>query len=277
MQHILIPTDFSDNAWNATSYALRFFKNQEVSFHFLHVDVTMQINADANLHSFGISAKKEISEELKSKMTEWVNRVQKCCPNAKHHFNSAILKTTFIEGVRFYIKEHAISFVVMGTKGASGLKEMTIGSKTGSVITRVRTPILVIPEEASFKIPLNIGFPTDFNLTYNNKVIETLITVAEEHNSTVRVLYAKQSPKSLNSFQNSNKELLKHMLHTSNSFHETEDQNLEHAIQSFVTSLKVDFIAMVAKNLNFYQRILFKPQVEKISYHINIPFLILHE
>ena len=39
----------------------------------------------------------------------------------------------------------------------------------------------------------------------------------------------------------------------------------------------IDFIAMVAKNINFYQRILFKPQVEKISYHINIPFLILHE
>jgi hypothetical protein len=67
------------------------------------------------------------------------------------------------------------------------------------------------------------------------------------------------------------------MLHTANSFHETEGQNLEHAIQSFVTSLNLDFIAMVAKNLNFYQRILFKPQVEKISYHINIPFLILHE
>jgi len=34
---------------------------------------------------------------------------------------------------------------------------------------------------------------------------------------------------------------------------------------------------MVAKNLNFLERILFKPKVEKISYHTTVPFLVLHE
>jgi hypothetical protein len=34
---------------------------------------------------------------------------------------------------------------------------------------------------------------------------------------------------------------------------------------------------MIAKNLNFFQRILFKPTVEEISYHTKVPFLVLHE
>jgi hypothetical protein len=36
-------------------------------------------------------------------------------------------------------------------------------------------------------------------------------------------------------------------------------------------------IAMVAKNLNLFQRTLFQPIVAKISYHTKVPFLVLHE
>jgi len=36
-------------------------------------------------------------------------------------------------------------------------------------------------------------------------------------------------------------------------------------------------IIMIAKNLNLFQRILFRPTVEEISYHTDIPFLVLHE
>ena len=37
MANILIPTDFSDNAWNAVEYAVEFFKNSSCNFYLLHV------------------------------------------------------------------------------------------------------------------------------------------------------------------------------------------------------------------------------------------------
>ena len=48
-------------------------------------------------------------------------------------------------------------------------------------------------------------------------------------------------------------------------------------MQCFVESRNVDVIAMVAKNLNYFQQILFHTKVEEISYHTDIPFLVLHE
>jgi len=36
MKHILIPTDFSSNAWNAIQYALKLFKNEECTFYLLN-------------------------------------------------------------------------------------------------------------------------------------------------------------------------------------------------------------------------------------------------
>lgn len=48
-------------------------------------------------------------------------------------------------------------------------------------------------------------------------------------------------------------------------------------IKQEVKNKNIELIVMVAKNLNFLQRILFRPTVEKISYRTKIPFLVLHE
>ena len=61
------------------------------------------------------------------------------------------------------------------------------------------------------------------------------------------------------------------------SFHFLTNNNIEDAVQCFVESRDIDMIAMVAKNLNYFQRILFMPTVEEISYHSDVPFLVLHE
>ena len=61
------------------------------------------------------------------------------------------------------------------------------------------------------------------------------------------------------------------------SFHTLSGNQLEAAVQAFTESRDIDMIAMVAKNLNFFERILFRPDVEKISYYVKVPFLVLHE
>jgi hypothetical protein len=38
MKNILIPTDFSENAWNAIVYAASLFKKNECSFYLIHVN-----------------------------------------------------------------------------------------------------------------------------------------------------------------------------------------------------------------------------------------------
>lgn len=278
MQQLLIPTDFSQNAWNATKYALRFFKDQKITFHFLHINIAMQAISDKELYHAGLFTEKVVSEEIKTAMKDWIQQVYTYNPNPKHTFKEKIIQAPFIEGIREYISKNTIDFMVMGTKGASGLKEMTIGSKTGAVITRVKSPILVIPEDARFKKPLNIGFPTDFNMLYKHRIISTLLEITTTHQSSVKILRVAQTQKPLDNFQNNNRDLLNEQLNDiPHSFHVIENPNLENALQSFVNSMQIDMVAMIAKNLNFFQRILFKPQVAQISYHMHIPFLVLHE
>jgi nucleotide-binding universal stress UspA family protein len=198
--------------------------------------------------------------------------------NKNHRIVASVVKGRFIERIREYVKTNTIDLIIMGTKGASGIKEMTVGSSTGAVITKVKCPVLVIPEEATFTPPVNIGFPTDYNIPYTNKVLRILLSMTKTHKSMVKVLRVAQNQQPLNAFQNTNRVYLKDRLaEIDHSFHVVEDNNLEDALQSFISSFKIDMVVMIAKSLNLFQRILFNPRVKKISYHTRIPFLVLHE
>jgi len=277
LQQILIPTDFSNNAFNAADYALRFFNGQNITFHFLHINTSVKTFREevASHQDLNVDTDKA---EIENKMRDWIQNICTNHSNPNHNMKLAMISAPFVEGIRDYINYNNIQFMVMGSKGASGIEDSPIGSKTSAVITRVKCPILVIPEKAFFKKPINIGFPTDFNMVYNETAIRTLLEVTNMYRSTVKILRVAQTEKELENYQNNNKNLLKILLGTvPHTFHVIENPFLENALQSFVTTMQIDLVVMIAKNLNFFQRILLKPQIEKISYHMQIPFLLLHE
>ena len=181
-----------------------------------------------------------------------------------------------------YIKQEVIDknidLIIMGTKGASGLKAVSFGSNTGNVITKVPCDVLAIPEKATFSNPKEIGFPTDFLRGYDAKVMEKIKELVLMHNSAMRFLYVASKGNGLSIEQLKNRELLKeYFADIIYSFHTLTGKKLDEAVQHFVESCNLDMIVMVAKNLNFIERILFRPKVEKISYHLTVPFLVIHE
>ena len=96
----------------------------------------------------------------------------------------------------------------MGTKGNSKINSKEMGSNACDVITKVKCPILVIPENARFSGIMNIAFVTDYNCLYRNKVISRLSETLKIHNSPLRVLYVKSQNTNLTVSQTDNKGFL---------------------------------------------------------------------
>jgi len=153
-----------------------------------------------------------------------------------------------------------------------------IGSHTAEVITKVKCPMLVIPKRAQFKGIQNVAFPTDYNSTYRNKVVSTISDTLSTQQAALRILHIKARSRELTDSQTDNKIFLQEFIHgTKHSFHFLELINLESGLQAFVETWDINMIAIVAKNLNFMQKIFLSPSVTSIPYHCEIPFLILHE
>ncbi|MGB6151307.1 MAG: universal stress protein [Pricia sp.] len=280
MKHILIPTDFSDNAWNAVKYGLEMFKKTRCTFYLTHVNpIPPYSGAGTSVHTTGDKFKTVILRQSKEKLCRLLERIQKEFPqNIKHSFVPVALYDFFVDAIKQESEIKKIDVIIMGTKGATGLKKVTIGSNTADVITRVKRPLLAVPENARFNGFKEIAFPTDYHIGYDLNVLDTLIEIATINTSEIRIVHISKNGKELSEAQQINKDFLHdYLVDVDHNFHSLTGQNLENAVQCFTESRDIDMIAMVAKNLNFFQRILFTPEVEKISYHTKVPFLVLHE
>ncbi len=279
MKNILIPTDFSDNSWNAVIYALSFFKKIKCNFYFLHVSTYEEMIGGESFYDTKDTVVEKVAHSDKEQMQRLLKKIEKQPLNTKHRFFKIHEYIFFIDAIRKQVAEKNIDFIVMGTKGASGLKEKTIGSNTGDVITKVKCPVLVIPEKAKYIKPREIAFPTDYNMYYKSRVLNTITNVLRMNSVSLRVLHIAKKEQELTDLQKKNKDFLNDYLQEEidHSFHFLSNPNIEEAVQCFVESRDIDMITMIAKNLNFFQRILFHPTIEKISYHTSVPFLVLHE
>lgn len=280
MKNILLPTDFSENSWNAIVYALNFFDNASCNFFLLHVNALSYVAANNYPYvnskefieeSFTKPAKKQLKTLLKRISTEFPE-------HQKHHFFTLTDYNFFVDSVRNQVQEKKIDMIVMGTKGASGLKKVIVGSNAADVIKKVKCPTLVVPEDATFVDLDEIAFPTDYYLTYGVDLLKPLYNILKVHNSSLQVIHISNKTEGLCISQQDNKDLLNDYFNKfSPTFYNLANKNVEAAIEVFVQSRDIKMVAMVAKNLNYFQRILFHNKIEEITYHTRIPFLVMHD
>jgi len=275
MKHILIPTDFSVYSWNALQYAISFLKEIETTFYFLHVSPLLIDDEDLIDNP---SASQESENTIQNNLNNLIEKAQKIANKDKHTFEALHDHLLFVNSIRNQVKEKGIDMIIMGTKGIANQEDSTLGSYTEDVITRVKCNTLIIPNKTKFNTLKEVVFPTDFNILFKNNVLNTISDILNNYKSRLNVLNISKKEKPLTSLQKINKECLEDSLNDEQlEFHFVSNKNIENALQLFIENREVDMIAIVAKNLNFSQRILFRPKVARISYHTEIPFLILHE
>ncbi|WP_298426840.1 universal stress protein [uncultured Kordia sp.] len=280
MKNILLPTDFSENSWNAIAYGLQFLQEYDCNFYLLNVNRISNLIDEETQYTPRLTVIEDVYvKPAKKELHRVLNRIKTTLPiNDKHHFYTLTDHNFFIESIRNHVADKKIDMIVMGTKGASGLKTHITGSNTGAVITKVKCKTLVIPENATYQAIHEIAFPTDFILSYNMQTLAPILDILDRTNSSLRIPYFAKRNEQLNTNQQANKELLEDFFDNyKHTYHFLTNTKVEEAIQNFTEKSNIDLMVMVAKNLNYFQQILFHTKVEKISYHTDIPFLVLHE
>ena len=280
MKNILLPTDFSENSWNAIKYAIHFFENIDCNFYLLHVSRidNLAVN-DTSLMLTGDVIQTLYITPSKQKLRSILRQISELKLNHKYHkFYTLTDYGFFIDSIRKQVDKKHIDCIVLGTKGASGLEKIILGTNTADVITKVKCNTLAIPEHATYETPKEIAFPNDFLLSHNLQVLQPIVELLERFKSSLRIVHIGKNIKDLNIEQIKNKELLEDYFNDHHySFHYLTNKKVEDAIQCFVESRAINLICMVAKNLNYFQQIFFHSKVEEISYHTDVPFLVLHE
>lgn len=280
MKNVLILTDFSENAWNAMLYAIDYFKDMPKVFYVLHVSSMGSMPLQESPYAkTQIGIEQSYTKPAKVQLNQLIERIKQERPECKIHEFYALSDYNFLtDAVRRHVADKKIDLIIMGTKGASGLKKIIIGSNASDVITRVQCSTLVVPENAKFNGLDEIAFPTDFSMLHGVKILHPISNILKNYTSNLRVLHISKRNDLLDDNQLKNKELLEdYFSNDAHSFHFLINRKISDAIQEFVHTRNIKMIVMVARNLNYFQQILFHTKVEEISYHTDIPFMVIHE
>jgi len=280
MKQILLPTDFSENSWNAIAYAVQFFAKEKCHFYLLHIDRPVTVSSTPTVCGMPMDVMNATcTVHTKERLKKLQKRIHTTFPkDDSHRFFTLSEHGSFIETIRRQVDEKGIDMIVMGTKGASGLKKLLIGSNAGNVITKVKCTTLIVPENATYMPVEEIAFPTDYSLPFELGHLQPIADVLERFKAALRVLHISITSESLSNNQLKNKDLLEEFFsHQPITYHFEKNSKIEQAIQAFIEKQQVTMIAMVAKNLNYFQQILFHSKIKNISYHTDIPFLVMHD
>ena len=157
MKKILVPCDFSEQAVNAFRFALDIAKNSKGVVHLINV-IELPVMHDTVLMpvlSFEEALFKEMRETAQKQFTKL---------NAKFNKDNIKVISKVIFGapshmIIDYAETENMDLIVMGTKGAEGIKEILIGSNTEKIVRRTTIPVMAVKKYVKTSSIKNIVFP----------------------------------------------------------------------------------------------------------------------
>lgn len=241
MKKILVPTDFSEQAENALRVAAQLAKKHSCEIHLLHVleiplhkvDALSTYNNLPEAVYFMKLAHKQF-EELKEK-----DYLKDLVINEHVEFHE------IFKGVFHVCKKQNIDLVIMGSNGATGFKEMLIGSNTEKVVRTSETPVLVIKNKhEKFRIK-DFVFASDFK-DESKQPYKNAIKFAEVLDAKMHLLMVNTPTKFITS-EKANDRMKKFVdafdfnKYTLNIYNDT---SIEKGIMNFSQAIKADLIGM---------------------------------
>ncbi|MDX1363192.1 universal stress protein [Arenibacter latericius] len=276
MNRILLPTDFSENAFNAIKYALQLFKNKECTFYLLNTYSPAVYKAEYLLYSpgqIGLGDKYQLRsmtglEKLKERLENEFN-------NPKHHFVIHSAYSALVDEIVQTVSREEIDLVVMGTQGATGAQEILLGTNTIQLIKRASFPVIAVPSQYQYSDPKEILFPTDYEVSYRKDQLKMLLQLQADHLSQIEVLHIVTDYE-LSETQKENKGKLEDLLqNSSHLFHTLPNQGVIEGINNFQVENKINLLAMIQNKHTFLERLFIEPVIKNVGLYVRIPFMVI--
>jgi len=276
MKTILIPTDFSANAWNTISFAMRFLEAERCTFYFLHTYTPAFYRMDYVLGGPEFSAipDKGVDASL-SGLEKTLAAVKEQFGNPKHIYETVSAFNVLTDEINELIETKSIDLIIMGTQGASGAKEIFLGTNTVHVIRKATIPILVIPSGFTFTPFKKILFTADYWSKYHRNELYTAIEIAKLYNAEITVLHIKEEY-DLTKAQEENKAYLSLCLaQVQYEFKEERGTFMPDAVIDYLEKHPFDLLVMMNRKHSFFERMLTRQHVDQIGFHVQVPFLVI--
>jgi nucleotide-binding universal stress UspA family protein len=278
MKRILCPTDFSEEANFAVEAGYYLAKKFDAEFHLFHV-IESGSGGDFNVQgasgSGGTSMEDlfflKLIDATKKRMADLVST-----PGlGEINVTSDIKVGKPAELIFEEVDSGDYDMIVMGTKGASGFKEMMVGSNAEKVVRRAQVPVLTVKAHEDGTSFGNIIYASSFAEEEDDVFISKVKKFQELFDSTIHLLRVN-TPNNFKTDSLSRKLMQKfvekHAL-TQYTFNVYNDTIEEDGIQYFADEIDAGIIAMVTHGRTGFAHLLSGSIAEDVVNHSQKPVL----
>ncbi len=260
MKKIVVPTDFSAIADNATNYALSLAKILNGEIIFFH----------ANEHN-GSTEQNKLKAEI-SRISALNSNLKTEFIATDKLFNSLTISELF---------KDKVDLIIMGTSGESAdFSKKIFGTYTSEMIEEMSCPVIAVPADYRFTEIKKISYASD--LTTLDEEIRSIIDFARKFNAIIEVFHISPVFPDLGDIEKMDIpekiETLKQKYGYSaiNYFVETtkHDNQINKGINAFLSHHNSDLLVIFHDVKSGIDRFLTSSETRKIITHIKTPLLI---
>jgi nucleotide-binding universal stress UspA family protein len=267
MKKILAPTDFSSNANNALKYANAFAQATNNKIVLLHACIPILgkynripgIIAEENA-----IVKKESQKNLENLCNKYV----------KVSCDKLVAIGDPIDKVLDISSKGKFNLIIMGTHGASGLRQMLFGSNTSSVISKSIVPVLAIPQHYRFRKIDIIVYASDLKNTFNE--LKHIIPIAKQLNATIEILNLNYGYKNTDDEKQTIEKKIKSLSYKKIKFIEqkaTLEQSMPEQLKKHLVKHKPQILVMFPEEKSWFDKIFISSKTEEMANQLKLPLL----
>lgn len=274
MKELLLLTDFSEVSESATQYALQIALKAKAKVRVLHVLATP-------VDWVKIPLEKELNyPETKAQIgaaKQQLNALEKRFEKAGVECQTTLSFDLGLENLVSHIQKDKVDLVVMGSHGASGLKEFTIGSNAQKILRNVNQPVLVVKHPPKKEAIESVVFASNLEdqqlPAFKTATQFAYLSGAELHLLHVNTPYefteTHDVKKKMRAFADK-QSLLECQLHDYSGLNE------ERGMDQFMQDEAIDLFAIATSGKSGIRQ-LFNPSLtERLVNHLDIPVLSIH-
>lgn len=273
MTTILVPTDFSKCADNALAYALELARRTGARVVLLHVVFPNQGVENNVYNAFWIDA--YVEERVKG-----VRRVARKLQR-NPLFKNVPVETEVTIGfpvseICGYADDSKADLIVMGTTGATGLRGAFLGSIASGVLSKTKTPVLVVPPKGRYRSGANVVFATDFRIKIDARSLGVMKEVLVAQQSRLSVMHVMDKPEGQpdKAREASFAQKIGDIQH---DFHYLHDRDVPQAVSNFLEATDANGLVTVSHEHSLLHRLFFESVTQKLAHRVHVPMLVLHD
>lgn len=272
MPKILVPTDFSENAERAIDYALLLF-GSDAEYHLVN---TFEV-PHSGLNML-ISVADILEKDSQQLLDDAEEKIIEKHPELDGKIGSHPVAGTPVIAIRKLVNENNIDVVVMGTKGASGLKEVMVGSVTANVFEHIDQPVIAVPENAPCREPKKILVTADDQMLMEGKVPALLEEVSKRFQSEILILNVVPEGELVHvgNSPDQNREPIGSFAGLNFSMHYIENNDVNAGINQFIETHNVDLVSMLTRKTDLFSKVFGTSNTRHNLMHTHVPLLAFH-